>query len=153
MDVTDNHPHPPCSIRPAKPEDYAKIAEVWRRCGLEVQYEGRESESAFHRQLEQFPTLYLVACDGPRIVGAVLGSHDHRKGWINRLAVDPEYQRRGLALALVDACEQAIQSEGIEIIAALVDPQNEVSKALFEKLGYLTDVPVCYYRKMTRPEA
>ena len=153
MDVTDNHPHPPCPIRPAKPEDYAKITEVWRQCRLEVQYHGRESESAFRRQLEQFPDLFLVACDGPRIVGVVLGSHDHRKGWINRLAVAPEYQRRGLAVALVDACEKAIQAEGIEIVAALLAPENKVSGALFEKLGYRTDVPVRYYRKVSRPEA
>ena len=104
MDIADNEPLPPCSIRPALAEDYATIAEIWRQCGLEVQYEGRESESAFRRQLERFPNLYLVACDEARIVGVVVGSHDHRKGWINRLAVLPEYQRRGLQVPFFLCC-------------------------------------------------
>ena len=36
-----------------------------------------------------------VAEAGGELVGVVLGTHDGRKGWINRLAVAPAYQRRG----------------------------------------------------------
>jgi ribosomal protein S18 acetylase RimI-like enzyme len=139
-------------IRRAGPEDYRDIVEVWRKSGLSVRPMGRESEAAFQGQLEQFAELYLVAADGDRIVGVILGSHDHRKGWINRLAVLPAYRGYGVASALVAACEKALSGVGIEIIGALIEPANLASCALFEKLGYRNDVPARYYRKLARPD-
>ena len=143
----------PLPIRCATAEDYDQIVEVWSASGLKMSCDGRESEPAFRRQLAQFPDLYLVATDGDRSVGVVLGSHDHRKGWINRLAVLPEYRRRGVARALVSACDAAIRAHGIEIVSALVEPSNAASCDLFEKLGYRADMPVRYYRKPSHPGA
>ncbi|MCH7808367.1 MAG: GNAT family N-acetyltransferase [Planctomycetes bacterium] len=141
-----------CTIRPARADDYDAIVQVWAACRLEASLAGRESRAAFRRQLEIFRELYLVATVEDRVVGVVLGSHDHRKGWINRLAVLPEHQGRGIAVLLGSACEVALQAEGIEIVAALVDPDNAASDALFRKLGYRADVPVRYYRKLSRPD-
>ena len=142
----------PVPIRPAREEDYDQIVEVWTASGLPVRLSGREGPEAFSRQLEEFPGLLLVATDGDRVVGVVLGSHDHRKGWINRLAVIPSYRRRGVAAALLSACEAAIRAEGIEIFAALVEPENGPSCALFRRAGYRTDVAVEYFRKLSRPD-
>ncbi len=151
MDLTGGHS--PVSIRSARVEDYASIVEVWSAVGLSVRRQGRESEPEFRRQLAQFPDLYLVATDGDRVVGVVLGSHDHRKGWINRLAVLPEYRRRGVASALISSCDSAIRSLGIGIVAAFVEPGNAASRIIFEKMGYRADVEVLYYRKLSRPDA
>ncbi len=140
-------------IRRATIEDYAQIVELWRAGGLPVRLEGRESKAAFAHQLARLADMYLVATDGDRVVGVVLGSHDHRKGWINRLGVVPEYRRRGIASALVTACEAAIRRQGIEIVAVLIEPHNAVSAKVFEELGYRDDLAVRYYRKLSRPEA
>lgn len=140
------------SIRPARHGDHREIVEVWHRSGLPTRLKGRESEEAFQRQLEHFSDFYLVAVDGDRMVGVVLGTHDHRKGWINRLAILPEYRQHGVAMALVTACEKALHASGIEIVAALIEPENAVSCALFERLGYRNDYPARYYRKLARPD-
>ena len=152
MDMTSDSASPP-SIRRVTPADYDGIVALWSAAGLSVRKDGRESEGAFLRQVEQFPDLYLAAADGDRIVGVVFGTHDGRKGWINRLAVLPEYRRKGVAVALVTACDAAIRACGIEIIAALIEPENKASIALFEGVGYRADVPVIYYRKLSRPDA
>jgi ribosomal protein S18 acetylase RimI-like enzyme len=89
--------------------------------------------------------------DGDRLVGVVLGSHDGRKGWINRLAVRPEYRRRGVALRLIAACEEAIRAHGIEIVCALVEEPNTASRAVFTHAGFADGVPVRYFRKLSRP--
>lgn len=150
MDVDERTIPPAPAIRPATPEDYDRILAVWRASGLHVCTDGREGRDAFNRQLAQFPTLYLVATDADQVVGVVLGSHDHRKGWINRLAVLPEYRRRGIASSLVSACDAAIRNLGIEIVSALVEPPNDASFAVFERLGYET-LEVRYFRKPSRP--
>lgn len=150
--MSDRDNPPVFSIRPARCEDYPQIVEVWRGSGLPARLQGRESEEAFHRQLEHFAQLYLVAVCGDRMIGVVFGSHDHRKGWINRLAVLPEYRRQGAATALIAACEEALHASGIEILAVLIEPESRASCALFERLGYHNDVPVRYYRKLARPD-
>jgi len=140
-------------IRPATEQDYASILLVWRESGLRVSEDGRDGPAAFRDQLARFPGLYLVAADAERVIGVVLGTHDGRKGWINRLAVLPQHRRSGIGSRLVQACDRAIRELGIEIVTALVEPRNQASCRLFEKLGFRTDVPVTYFRKVGRPGA
>ncbi len=137
----------PLTIRSATDDDYDAIVEVWRLSGLDVCLDGRERRLAYCEQLQWFPETYLVAVDADRVIGVVFGTHDHRKGWINRLAVDPVCRRRGAAAMLVQACETALRSQGIDIVAALVEPGHEASAALFRALGYRTDVAATYFRK------
>ena len=140
-------------IRSATAEDYPHILAIWNACGLGISADGRDGPESFERQLAQFRDLYLVATDADRMIGVVLGTHDLRKGWINRLAVLPEYRRMGPASRLVAACDLAVRNLGIEIVTVLVEPTNAGSAALFEKLGYRADVLVRYLRKLTRPGA
>ncbi len=135
------------AIRPARAEDYDALIALWHAVGSSIEPEGREAREAFLHQLSRFPDLFLVATDGDRIVGVVLGTHDERKGWISRLAVDPAYQRQGIAAALVTACGTAIRARGIGIVTALVESDNAASVALFRKLGYSDEVRVVYFRK------
>ena len=141
------------TIRRVAAGDYEALVALWAVSGVDLEIQGRESRPAFLRQLERFPDLYLVATEGERIVGVVLGTHDGRKGWISRLAVHPECRRRGIAAALVTTCDTAIRVHGIGIVTALVEQGNAASAALFEGLGYRADVPVLYFRKKDRPLA
>lgn len=140
------------NVRPILPEDFDSVCEVWAAAGLATRPQGRDARSEFLRQLAHFPTTYLLAEDDRRAVGVILGTHDQRKGWINRLAVRPDYRRQGIARRLIKACEQALYAEGIGIIAALVERENGVSARVFADAGYVTDVPVHYFRKRTRPD-
>jgi ribosomal protein S18 acetylase RimI-like enzyme len=140
------------TIRPIRPDDYGAVCEVWQAVGLSTRPYGRDGEPEFLRQLTHFPTTYLLAEHDGRVVGVILGTHDQRKGWINRLAVRPEYQRQGVAQRLIEACEQALYAQGIGIIAALVEQGNAASAAIFTDAGYVTDVPVHYFRKLARPD-
>lgn len=153
MDVENDKSREAFKIRRVAPTDYDDIRALWSEAGLPVRAKGRESSAAFLRQVRQFPDLYLAAIDRNRLVGVVFGTHDTRKGWINRLAVLPEYRRRGVAAALVTACDTAIRAKGIEIVAVMIEPENRASKGLFEKLGYRADVPVIYLRKLSRQDA
>lgn len=112
---------------------------------------GRDRRAAFVRQLGSSRTTYLGAFDGGRLIGVVLGTHDTRKGWINRLAVHPDYRRRGVAGRLVRSCERALRALGIEMFAALIDADNKASARLFRSLGYDT-MPMIYARKKSRED-
>jgi ribosomal protein S18 acetylase RimI-like enzyme len=143
--------HEEVIIRPMKRNDYAAVRAVWERAGLSVRVGGRDAEPAVRKQLGQWPDTYLVAEADGRIVGVTFGTHDGRKGWINRLAVHPDYRRRGVAGRLVAACEQALHAQGIDIIAALIEGENAASVATVTAAGYEEYGPIRYFRKRWHP--
>ncbi|HEX9286140.1 MAG TPA: GNAT family N-acetyltransferase [Thermoanaerobaculia bacterium] len=138
-------------IRPLRLRDYDDMVSVFRSCGLDPKIRGRDSRPAIARQLRFNRGLYLGAFDGDRLVGTVLGTHDSRKGWINRLAVHPAFRRRGLARRLVRACERALRARRMEMFCALIEPDNAASKAVFRSLGYRVD-RLAYARRKLRDD-
>ncbi len=71
-----------------------------------------------------------------KLVGVSLVTHDGRKGWINRLGVLPDFQRRGVGAALIRASEKLLHDQGLTIVAALIEHYNTASLNLFQHEGY-----------------
>jgi ribosomal protein S18 acetylase RimI-like enzyme len=126
------------TVRTLSLEDYDRWMSVWQRAGLHsIRPQGRDSREAFSRQLAS-ATHTMIGLELSReLIGVVLVTHDGRKGWINRLAVLPEYRRQGYAMRLVAEAEQVLCAQGMIVIAVLIEPGNDVSLALFGKLGYV----------------
>lgn len=136
-------------IRPLRRSNYNAMIALFQLCGMNPKTRGRDSLRSFAEQLRRNADSYLGAFDGERLVGTVLGTHDTRKGWINRLTVDPEYRRRAIAARLVRRCEQILRKKGLEMFAALIEPENEASAAFFRSIGY-DILPIIYARKKRR---
>ena len=136
-------------IGPLRRSDYDAMIALFRVCGLNPKIKGRDSLPSFTEQLRRNADSYLGAFDGDRLVGTVLGTHDTRKGWINRLAVDPRYRRRAVAARLVRRCELVLRQNGVDMFAALVEPENKASAAFFRSQGY-DILPITYARKKRR---
>ena len=119
-------------------DDYEELLALWRRTGLHsLRPQGRDSRVSLARQLASgVQTILGLEVDG-QLVGAVVATHDSRKGWINRLAVDHDHRRRGYAARLIAAAEEALREQDIHVIAALVESDNPASLALFRKVGYV----------------
>jgi ribosomal protein S18 acetylase RimI-like enzyme len=133
--------------------EYDEILALWERAGLPVRPDGRDAPDTFARQMVD-PRQRVVGlrADG-KLVAVVVLTHDGRKGWINRLAVDPAFRRRGLAARLVAEAERwFVEDQGLEIWAALIEGENQDSQALFAALNYRRH-DVVYVSKRTRPGA
>ena len=126
------------------------MIELFRVCGLEPRVKGRDSRLPIGAQLRARQNRYLGAFDGHRLVGAILGTHDTRKGWINRLAIHSDWRRRGIAVRLVRMAERGLREQGIRMFAALIEPGNAASKAVFRSLGYEL-YPIVYARRKSHP--
>ncbi len=124
-------------IRELGPESYDDLLRLWQEAGLHsLRPQGRDSREAVARQLASgVQTILGLEVEG-RLVGAVVATHDSRKGWINRLVIAPAYRRRGYAAILVAEAERVLREQGMHVIAALVESDNAASFALFRKLGY-----------------
>ncbi len=132
---------------PLGAEDYDAILALWQAAGLSIRPNGRDNRSQFEAQLASGTHTVLGVRDGGQLAGVIIATHDGRKGWLNRLAVHPDYQRRGIGLHLIRAGEQALKSQGMQIIAALVEDWNQASLALMARAGYKVHPDVHYLTK------
>lgn len=134
-------------------DDFQRILAVWQAAGLSIRPQGRDTPAAFAQQLAGGTQIALgVDADGA-LVGVVLATHDGRKGWINRLAVHPDYQRQGIALQLVKAAEDVLYESGLHVIGALIEGDNPASYAAFEAAGYHLHADVRYLSKRDSADA
>jgi ribosomal protein S18 acetylase RimI-like enzyme len=133
--------------------DYETVLRLWQEADIPCRPAGRDGRESLELELAWGAALFLVAEDEGVVVGAVLGTHDGRKGWVNRLVVAPEYRGGGLARRLVQEVEEALAARGIEIVACLIETPNIGSMDFFEKLGYLRGDDIVYYSKRQRPES
>ena len=53
------------------------------------------------RKLSVQPELFLVGLAESGIVASIMAGYDGHRGWVNYLAVDPDYRRRGFARSLM----------------------------------------------------
>lgn len=125
-------------------EDYDEVRALWELAGLPVRPVGRDSREQFAQQLTTGVQTVIGVRVNQRLIGVVLTTHDGRKGWINRLAVHPDYRRQGLGQRLIVEAEHMLHDQGMQIIAALIEDENEASLALFAQAGY-ADYPSLHY--------
>ena len=143
--MSDRAPTP--TIRELRADDYDALVALWEAGGLPYRPRGRDARERIEREIGGACSIFLGADVDGSLVGAVLGTHDGRKGWINRLVVDPAYRRLGLGKRLVDAVEERLERIGIEIVTCLIESWNEGSMAFFERIGFLPHDECTYYSK------
>lgn len=144
---------PGITIRPLAPADIPAVLALWRAAGLPHRPAGRDHPDALAAQIVAAGGLFLGATCGGEMVGTVLGSIDgRRKGWVNRLAVDPRFRRRGLAARLLRTVEEQLVARGALLLAALVEDGNLPSLASFHALGYEEGREIVYLRKRVAPQ-
>jgi ribosomal protein S18 acetylase RimI-like enzyme len=134
-------------IRRLTMDDYREVVSLWSRAGLPFKPEGRDSRRALEAQMNANPDFFLGAFEDNRFVGTVMLSSDMRKGWINRLAVDPSCRRRGVAKALIEESEKILRNRGLRIFCSLIEGSSMASKALFRKCGYSECTEISYFTK------
>jgi ribosomal protein S18 acetylase RimI-like enzyme len=140
-------------IRDYRPDDYETVVTLWNSAGLPAKCHGRDTREEIARQIATGCVFVLLAEHVDEVVGTLLGSHDSRRGWINRLAVAPHYQRSpmGVAVRLLEEAEARFRSMGIGLFVCLIEDQNKASWRFFQRMGYLRFDGVSYYTKRLRP--
>ena len=143
----------PClKIRPFKKQEYDAVINLWKKVKLPIKPRGRDKRQNIEREISSpGHAIFLVAELNNKIIGTILGTHDGRKGWINRLAVHPEFQHQGVGSLLVHEVEEQLHKMGIEITACLIEDYNQTSMEFFQKIGYIKHKDILYLSKRKHP--
>ncbi len=129
-------------------KEYDELLALWDRCGLPTDRKDRDSRKKIESQVfDDHVVILTLKTDPGEIIGAVVGSYDGRKGWISRLAIDPDYRGRKLAARLMEKVEEMLADMGAQIIGALIEDQNFPSMAAFGHCGYECWDKIIYFRK------
>ncbi len=139
-------------IREFRIEDYDILLSLWNEAKLPHKPAGRDKKEEICREIEQTNAVFLVAEKEGVLIGSAFGTHDGRKGWINRVAVSPKWRRRGIAAHLVNEVEHRLNGMGIEIVACLIEDWNEESMKFFERIGYKRHNDIFYFSKRRSPD-
>jgi putative acetyltransferase len=115
---------------------YDDVLELWRQCeGIGLS--DADSPENIKAYLDRNPGMSYVAMAGGKIVGAILGGHDGRRGYIHHLAVASEYRRQGLGRQLVERCISALASVGIRKCHIFIFNTNMNGIAFWQAAGWL----------------
>lgn len=132
--------------------DFGGLVKLWSEAQLPFKPMGRDSKESIAAEMNANPDFFLGAFEDGRLVGAVVITCDLRKGWINRLAVDPQYRRGGIAKALIVESEKVLAERGIGIFCALIENSNVESRRLFKECGYVEHRDIIYFSKRKSSE-
>jgi N-acetylglutamate synthase len=114
---------------------YEEVLALWRRCEG-VGLSDADSKEAIAAYLERNPAMSFVAKVGGEIVGAVLGGHDGRRGYIHHLAVDVSWRGQGIARQLVEKCLVVLKTSGIRKTHIFIFNNNTSGIAFWESIGW-----------------
>jgi ribosomal protein S18 acetylase RimI-like enzyme len=95
-------------IRPFQLQDEMAVISLWQRCGLVRPW--NDPHKDIRRKLDVRPDLFLVGVLEGQIVASVMAGYEGHRGWLNYLAVASEYQRQGLAQAIVAEAERLLRT-------------------------------------------
>ena len=115
--------------------DYAAVRRLWETCEG-VGLNDADRPEALRRYLARNPGMSFVAIDAEQVVGTVLCGHDGRRGYLNHLAVRPEFRRRGLARQLVGHCLAALEREGIAKCHLFIFGTNQEGRRFWRRIGW-----------------
>ncbi len=136
-------------IRAYRPADEESVVLLWLRTGLEESSEAARASVA--AKLAVQPELFLVGALGGRVVATVLAGYDGHRGWLHRVAVDPDQQKGGIGRALVFAAERALAARGCPKLNLQVRGGNQAVVGFYERLGFRAEDRASLGKRLAAP--
>ncbi|MCD6250529.1 MAG: GNAT family N-acetyltransferase [candidate division Zixibacteria bacterium] len=133
-------------------DDYNDMLRVWAVAGLPIKPNGRDSRSMIETEIGRDHCAFLGVFDSDRMVGVTIAQYDGRRGWICRLAVDPDFRGLGLAQDLIQKGEEFLAQYGEVVVCALIEELNMPSMDLFEKAGFRCENEIKYWTRRPRAD-
>jgi ribosomal protein S18 acetylase RimI-like enzyme len=124
-------------IRQYSPEDQKAVIELWQKCNLMRPWNNPRLD--IERKLKVNPELFLVGFIDTKVIATVMGGYEGHRGWVNYLAVDPEYQRKELGQQIMKAIEGKIIALGCPKINLQIRTDNLSAVSFYKSIGYKTD--------------
>ena len=95
------------------------------------------SEKSVASELDNKWALWLVALDDDKVAGYIGSQTSIDETDVMNVAVHPDFRRRGIAEALINALVEQLKQRGSHALLLEVRASNGPAIALYEKLGFV----------------
>ena len=85
------------------------------------------------------PDWFFVCLCEDKLVGTVLAEYDGVRGWVQKVAADPNYQRTGIASLLMNTAEQALRDAGCPKLNMQARTTNRSAIEFYKQAGYVVE--------------
>ena len=119
-------------IRKMTDREVPQVAELEKLC-----FAMPWSEKSVAGELDNPLALWLVAMEGDRLAGYVGSQTVMDETDMMNIAVHPDYRRRGIAAALIEALVFSLKVRGSRSLKLEVRTSNHPAIALYEGMGFV----------------
>ncbi len=133
-------------IREFQEEDADAVVALWQVCGLVKPW--NDPHKDIQRKLTVGRELFLVGEIDGRIVAAVMGGYEGHRGWVNYLAVHPDFRWKGYGRLLMDAVENKLLALGCPKINLQIRENNLDVIQFYAAIGYKQDKVVSFGKRL-----
>ena len=124
-------------IRPFEQRDEDALVQLWMDCGLVVPW--NDPRNDIQRKLKMQSEMFLVGCLDGVVIASVMAGYEGHRGWINYLAVHPQYQRFGIGRQMMDEAESRLRAAGCPKINLQVRTKNKGVIEFYKRIGFKID--------------
>lgn len=120
-------------IRHYVDSDFDQVRQVLEKSNL--YWNQPDNKNSLKRKIADNPDSILVAIEEGKIIGTTIIVYDFMP-FIFRVAVDPEYRKKGVAKQLMETAEEQLKKRGYDHVNILVAAGDEKLQHLYERRGY-----------------
>jgi GNAT superfamily N-acetyltransferase len=131
------------AIRPAGPEDLARLGPVYEQSGFGARLAGVVGFAKARLEGE-----VVVAEAGGELAGVAAGAVFGATGWVGGVAVVPAHRRVGLGGALTGAIVEFLEASGVTTVLLHA---TALGRPVYERLGFVAETAYLTLAGPTRP--
>jgi ribosomal protein S18 acetylase RimI-like enzyme len=123
------------ALRTASAADVDAILALWQQAA-ENDSRPPDTAEALLALLGRDPAAVILADRDDALIGSIIAGWDGWRYHLYRLAVRPDWRKRGVGSALLSAAENRLRALGATRVDAMVLDDNDLGQSLWQARGY-----------------
>jgi ribosomal protein S18 acetylase RimI-like enzyme len=124
-------------IRKYEEKDEEQVINLWKQCNLIVPQ--NDPHENIKKKMEFQPNLFFIGTVNNEVVASIMIGYEGYRGWINYIAVIPEYRNKGFGRQLVNKAIDELKKLGCLKVNLQVRKYNKDVIEFYENLGFSND--------------
>lgn len=124
-------PEPRIRIEPMSVQTVEAVAKLEEKC-----FSTPWSLDALAEEISNPIAVYFTAWYDQKIVGYIGMHHIMDEGYINNIAIDPDYRRKKIATALIEHIQHYAKENSLKMLTLEVRQSNIAAIKMYENFGF-----------------